>query len=106
MFCCIKYKEDEWKPNAFSQHNWLQSGFQSLGRQLQNKGMKIFVLLLTLTFAAFGIYGNTQIAVEFDFVKFLPHDSNLAKWFGAHKAYFPTEGYRGNIYVASKDLKK
>ena len=105
MFFCIKYKEDEWKPNAFSQRNWQQELFTSLGKQLRDKNIKIVVVLATLIFAAFGIYGNTQIGVEFDFVKFLPNESSLAKWFGAHKTYFPTEGYRGTVYIASNDLK-
>lgn len=105
MFCCIKYNPDTWIPNSFSQKNWLQLGFNKFGLVLQKNYAKMAVILAAIMLGAYGVYGSYQIRIEFDFVKFLPEDSNLAQWFSVHKQYFPLEGYRGTMYFTGNDFK-
>ena len=66
---------------------------------------KIFVIGIALIITSFGIYGNMLVKIEFDYVKFLPEKSNLAQWFQVHMKYYPSDGYRGEIYFAKSDIK-
>ena len=104
FFWCKKYDEN-WKPNACSQGNYLQDLFKGLGSILQSKPVKVLVLISTIVITSFGIYGNTKIEISFDFLKFLPEDSSLFQWHLHNHQYFPEEGFRGTIYFAEADLK-
>ena len=104
LLWCKKYSAD-WKPNGCSQRNYLQNMFGSLGSALQSRPVKVMVLMSTIAYTAFGIYGNIQIQISFDFLKFLPEDSSLYQWHQHNHQYFPEEGYRGQIYFAETDLK-
>ena len=104
MFWCKKYGET-WKPNEFSQRNILQDSFRQLGLQLKKKYLKCLVIFTSVVLTSFGIYGLWSVQIEFDFLKFLPNESNLALWYRNNLEYFPEEGFRGKIYFAETDLK-
>ena len=104
MFCCKQYGET-WKPNEFSQRNLLQDLFRRLGKLLKKKYLKGLVIFTSAAFTSVGIYGLWSIQIEFDFLKFLPSETNLAKWYHNNLQYFPEEGFRGKIYFAESDLK-
>ena len=104
MFWCKKYGET-WKPNEFSQKNILQDSFRQLGLQLKKKFLKCLVIFTSVVLTSFGIYGLWSVQIEFDFLKFLPNESNLALWYRNNLEYFPEEGFRGKIYFAETDLK-
>ena len=63
------------------------------------------MIAVSCILTAVGVYGAWQITIEFDFLKFLPKESNLYLWYSANKEYFPVEGFRGNIYFAESDLQ-
>ena len=103
MFCCIKHKN--FKPNTFSQRNWMQEFFQHLGTYLKATSTKITVIGFTVIITAFGIFGNALVTIEFDYVKFLPESTNLFQWYRVHSKYFPMDGYMGNIHFAELDIQ-
>ena len=103
MFCWIKHKN--FKPNSFSQRNWMQEYFEKFGNFLKLRISKVMVIGISLVITAFGIWGNVKVEIAFDYVKFLPESSNLAQWYQIHQNYFPLDGYRGEIYVANSNLK-
>ena len=103
MFCWIKHKN--FKPNSFSQRNWMQEYFEKFGNFLKLRISKVMVIGISLVITAFGIWGNVKVEIAFDYVKFLPESSNLAQWYQVHQTYFPLDGYRGEIYVANSNLK-
>ena len=105
MFCCKQYGET-WKPNEFSQRNLLQDLFRRLGNQLRKKYLKVVVIMTSAALTSMGIYGLWSVQIEFDFLKFLPSEANLAKWYQSNQQYFPEEGFRGKIYFAETDLKE
>ena len=104
MFWCKQYPET-WKPNEFSQKNILQDSFRQLGLHLKKKYLKCLVIFTSVALTSFGIYGLWSVQIEFDFLKFLPNESNLALWYRNNLEYFPEEGFRGKIYFAETDLK-
>ena len=76
-----------------------------LGLHLKKRYLKCLVIFTSAVLTSFGIYGLWSVQIEFDFLKFLPSESNLALWYRNNLEYFPEEGFRGKIYFAETDIK-
>ncbi len=105
MFFCISYGQT-WKPNALSQRNFLQDLFRALGNQLKKKQIRVGILLMAAALTAIGTYGVLLVRIEFDFLKFLPEESQLFRWYEENSKFFPEEGFRGNIYFSEVDVQR
>ena len=53
-----------------------------------------------------GIWGCSRMEVEFQYMEFLPSDSQLRQWFSLDERYFPRDGEMGSVYLATKDLRR
>ncbi|XP_021948457.1 protein patched homolog 2 isoform X2 [Folsomia candida] len=94
FFLWIKYKEDEFIPNSWSQESYLQTLFNRiLAKYLFTPWAKITVILITLSMLGVTMYGNTLLRQEFDPMWFLPSDSYMSKYVEKRETYYPGTGY-------------
>ena len=64
------------------------------------------MVLITGVLLGFGIYGTLLLEVKFQYVEFLPSESNLYQWFSWKESDFPSNGEMGTVYLAEMDLNQ
>ena len=60
--------------------------------------VKVLVLLTCLSLLSLGVYGITQLKVEFRPEWMLDPESEFTSWYFTHKQYFPSDGELGQLY--------
>ena len=60
--------------------------------------VKVLVLLTCLSLLSVGVYGITQLKVEFRPEWMLDPESEFTSWYFTHKQYFPSDGELGQLY--------
>ena len=60
--------------------------------------VKVLVLLTCLSLLALGVFGISQLKVEFRPEWMLDPESEFTSWYFTHKEYFPSDGELGQLY--------
>ncbi len=105
----------------FSQRSFIQKGFDRLGGFLSSSLGKVreavcpqsgnpqscpqsAALALTVVLFGAGCWGCSLLEVEFQYMEFLPRQSQLRQWFQWDAQFFPRDGEMGAVYLAPADL--
>ena len=60
--------------------------------------IKVLVLLTCLSLLGLGVFGISQLKVEFRPEWMLDPESEFTSWYFTHKEYFPSDGELGQLY--------
>ena len=93
--CCVCCKPHK------SQKSLLPRTLGAMGRRLQNRIVKIFVVCFFSAITIGGIIGSSKMKVDADVNNFIPDGSYLKDWFADRDAYFTVYGDDVEIYTKS-----
>ena len=99
---CFKHKN--FRPNAFSQKNILQTIFTAIAKVIVTGSMKVMIIVMTLVILGISLWGNVLLRQEFNPIWFLPSESYLAQWHRYNELYFPSQGEQVNLFMENLDL--
>ncbi|XP_023339853.1 patched domain-containing protein 3 isoform X2 [Eurytemora carolleeae] len=100
--CCVTHKN--FQSFEFSRKSILNKAFRMLGLLITNTVFKIFIILLTITFIVFGIWGALSLTQEYQPEWLLPPESEIAQWFGIKAIYYPSHGEPGFVMIPKIDM--
>ncbi|XP_067946636.1 patched domain-containing protein 3-like [Watersipora subatra] len=99
--CCCYVHKETYTPSSCSQRDLQQKVFENFyGPTLLKLPVKIIILLVSLAFLGFGIYGAVFLKQDYDPNVFIPKDSYVKDYVNSYQENFPELGVStGYIYT-------
>ena len=97
---------EDFKPSKCSRTNYGDIVVKKYVKLLSSVIFRCLVIIATLGFLAFGIWGSFLIRNKFDPILLLPSDSYLRQWLNVHDKFYHGSGwtvYNGEIYISEFD---
>ena len=98
---CVAAKPETWKPptSLIAQTPGKVIFEKGLAPLLANPIIKVLVIVATSVIFAFGIYGVTQIRLDYDSMWFMDQKSYQTSYYKIVKEVFPEHGERVELYI-------
>ena len=94
---CIIHKN--FQPSECSRKDRGEAFVRSYGKLLSYRSYKLLVIIVTLSFAGFGIWGAVIIRQKFEPELLLPKDSYMRRWKELHDDSYPENGWSAEVYT-------
>ena len=89
---------DDWEEPKWSRKDMSTVIASKVSKIFEIYPFRIFIIVFTIALLSVGIWGASQIKVEYDIKFLIPEDSYLKAWIRQNDKHFPTDGYGVTIY--------
>ena len=102
----MKSRGDLWRPNKFSQNDFAKSFVEKyIAKFLLKWPVKIVVIVLTLALFGVGVFGTSQMEVDYSPVWYMRQSSYQQHFYISMNEYFPENGEKVSVFVGESKLQ-
>lgn len=102
--CCSRPKPSDWKPNSVSQIELGKLVFEKgISKYLFKLPVQISVIVIVLVAFGSGIYGITQMKLDYNSIWYMRKSSYQVGFYDATARLFPDNGERVQVYIGQID---
>ena len=96
---------EDWEPPKWTQRDIGGTIMTEVAKLLELRILQVFVILLSVSMLACGIWAASNVAVVFDIRTLLPKRSYLMEWIDRNEMDFPVDGFGFGVDFYTEDLE-